>query len=166
MGEVNAILGNGCGIQAQSSVATLLGSILWAWFFYRNLVLGISCFRWIKVAMSKWPNAKHNSVPAIWGRFPGGETFQCWYCKPSVKKQRGRDRIPIFVICVVRSVIFVGCWVVMAWTGKSCLGPAEISPVFLVQSKDGGCRMSSIFHLFVADANEGKRDVRWVQDQG
>ena len=56
---------------------------------------------------------------------------------------------------------------VMAWTRKSCLGPAKISPnVFLVQSKDGGCRMSLIFHLFVSDANEGNRDIGWVQDQG
>ena len=77
MGEVSAILGNGCEIQAQSCIVTLQGRILSAWFFYRNLVLGISCFRLIKVTMSEWPNAKHNSIPAIQGRFPGGETFQC-----------------------------------------------------------------------------------------
>ena len=29
-----------------------------------------------------------------------------------------------------------------------------------------GCRMSSGFHLFAADANEGNRDVGWAQDQG
>ena len=34
---------------------------------------------------------------------------------------------------MVRSVISVGGWVVMAWSGKSCLGPTEISTnVFLV----------------------------------
>ena len=46
----------------------------------------------------------------------------------------------------------------MAWSGKSCLGPAEISAnLFLVQFKDGGRRISPIFHLFVADANERNR---------
>ena len=60
---------------------------------------------------------------------------------------------------MVRSVIFVSDWVVMAWSGKSCLGPGEISPnVFLVQFRDGGRRMSPIFHLFVADAKEGNRE--------
>ena len=80
--------------------------------------------------------------------------------------QWGRDRRPIFVICVVRSVIFVGGWVVMTWRGKPCLGPAEISVVFLVQFKDGRRKMSPICHLFVADTNEGNRDVGWLQDQG
>ena len=68
---------------------------------------------------------------------------------------------------MVRSVIFVGGWVVIAWSEKSCLELVEISSnVFLVQFKDGGRRMSPIFHLFVADANEGNRNVGWVQDQG
>ena len=75
------------------------------------------------------------------------------------------DRRSIFVICVVRSVIFFGGWVVMTWSGKSCLGQAEISAnVFLVQFKYGGRSMSPIFHLFVADANEGNRDVGCVQN--
>ena len=38
---------------------------------------------------------------------------------------------------------------VVTWSKKSCLGVAKlVSFVFLVLSKDGGRRVSSIFHLF------------------
>ena len=50
-----------------------------------------------------------------------------------LKTNMGRDRRPNFVIFVVWSALIVGRWVVVAWSRKSCLGPAEISSfVFLV----------------------------------
>ena len=50
-----------------------------------------------------------------------------------LKTNMGRDRRPNFVIFVVWSARIVGRWVVVAWSRKSCLGPAEISSfVFLV----------------------------------
>ena len=53
----------------------------------------------------------------------------------------------------------------MAWSRKSCLGPAEIpSAVFLVLFKDGRRRMSLRFHLFVFDVNQGNEETKWIQD--
>ena len=50
---------------------------------------------------------------------------------------------PKFVIFVVWSALNVGGWVVVAWSIKSYLGPAEIvSLVFLVLFNDGGRRVS------------------------
>ena len=50
-----------------------------------------------------------------------------------LKTNMGRDRRPNFVIFVVWSALIVGRWVVVAWSRKSCLGPAEISSfVFLI----------------------------------
>ena len=50
-----------------------------------------------------------------------------------LKTNMGRDRRPNFVIFVVWSALIVSRWVVVAWSRKSCLGPAEISSfVFLV----------------------------------
>ena len=47
----------------------------------------------------------------------------------------------------------------MAWSRKSCLGPAEISCfVFLVQFKDERRRVSLRFYLFVSDVNQGNKD--------
>ena len=41
---------------------------------------------------------------------------------------------------------------VVAWSRKSSLGPAEIAYyVCLILFKDGGCRMSSRFHRFICD---------------
>ena len=72
----------------------------------------------------------------------------------------GRDRRPNFVIFVVRSVLIVGGWVVVAWSRKSCLGPTEISSfVFLVQFKDGGRMVSLRFDLFISDVNQGNEDL-------
>ena len=46
--------------------------------------------------------------------------------------------------------------VLVAWSRKSGLGPAEIALfVFLVLFKDGGRRVSLRFHLFVSDVNQG-----------
>ena len=48
-------------------------------------------------------------------------------------------------------------WVVLAWSRKSCLGPAEIvSCVFLVLFKDGGRKISLKFPLYVFNVNQGK----------
>ena len=56
-------------------------------------------------------------------------------------------------------------WVVVVWNSKSCLGPNEIrSFVFLVLFKNGGCRVSPRFNIFVSDVNQGIKDVAWVQD--
>ena len=44
------------------------------------------------------------------------------------------------------------------WSRKSCLGLAEIASfVFLVLFKDGGCRISARFHLFVSDVDQGNK---------
>lgn len=44
---------------------------------------------------------------------------------------------------------------VVVWSRKSCLGPAEIpSSVFLVLFKNEGCRVSRKFHLFVCEVNQ------------
>ena len=44
---------------------------------------------------------------------------------------------------------------VVVWSRKSCLGPAEIaSSVVLVLFKDEGCRVNRRFHLFVSDVNQ------------
>ena len=48
----------------------------------------------------------------------------------------------------------------LAWSRKSYLGPAEIAfYVFLVSFKDGRRRVSSRFHLFVFDVNQGNEKV-------
>ena len=36
--------------------------------------------------------------------------------------------------------------------------------MFLFFFKDGGCRMSPRFHLFVSDVNQGTKEVGWAQD--
>ena len=55
--------------------------------------------------------------------------------------------------------LLVGRW---RWHGgKSCLGQLKFHLMC-----SGGCRMSSGFHLFAADANEGNREVGWTQNQG
>ena len=54
--------------------------------------------------------------------------------------------------------LFVG--VLGVWSRKSCLGPAEIASfVFLVLFKDGGCRVSLRFHLFVSGVNQGNEEA-------
>ena len=56
-----------------------------------------------------------------------------------LKTNGERNRRPNFVIFVVWSTLIVGGWVLVAWSLKSCLGPAEIASfVFLVLFKDGG----------------------------
>ena len=60
------------------------------------------------------------------GREEHGFAFQFWYSESSFNNQWGRDRRPDFVIFVVWSALIVDGWVVMAWSKKSCLGPAAI----------------------------------------
>ena len=52
----------------------------------------------------------------------------------------------------------------VAYRRKSCIGLAETACfVFLVLFKDGGCRVSPIFHL-VSDVNQGDEEAGWFQD--
>ena len=66
--------------------------------------------------------------------------------------------MPNFVIFVVWSTLIAGGWVVVAWSRKSCLGPAEIaSLVCLILFKDRGRRVSP---RFVSDNfNHGNEDA-------
>ena len=50
--------------------------------------------------------------------------------------------------------------VLVAWSRKPCLGGVEIlSFVLLVLFKDGRCRVSLRFHLFVSDVNQGNETL-------
>ena len=74
-----------------------------------------------------------------------------------IKTNGERDWRPNFVIFVVWSALIISEWVVVNWSRKSWLGPAEISSfVFLVLFKDGERRPNPRIHLFVSDF--------WVQD--
>ena len=77
-----------------------------------------------------------------------------------------RDWSNFVFFLVFGSALIVGGWlVVVVWSRKSCLGPAEITFfVFLVLFKDGGRRVSPRYHLFVSDVNQGIKDAGWVQD--
>ena len=86
--------------------------------------------------------------------------FQFWWCELSLKNQWGRDRSSNFIIYVVCSALIASGWVVVAWSKKSCLGPAEIASfVCRVLFKDNGCRMIPRFHLFVSDVNQGNEEA-------
>ena len=55
--------------------------------------------------------------------------------------------------------------VVVAWGRKSCIGLAKIASfMFLVLFKDGRCKVSPRFYLFVSDVNQGNYKAGWVQD--
>ena len=63
--EVEAILGNGYGIQGQNYVAFIQGSGMPAGFLSRNLILGI-CFRLLALNMFQWRNlANQSSNPVV-----------------------------------------------------------------------------------------------------
>ena len=48
----------------------------------------------------------------------------------------------------------------MAFSRRSCLGPAEIASfVFLILFKDGGRRVSLRFYLFVSNVNQGNKTL-------
>ena len=54
------------------------------------------------------------------------------------------------------SALIAAGWVIVAWSRKSCLGPADITSFeCLVLFTNGGCRMSAKFHLFIFDVNQG-----------
>ena len=70
------------------------------------------------------------------------------------------DRGPNVVIFVVLSAITVGWWVALVWSRKSYLGLAEsTSYVFLVLFKGWEHMVSSRFHLFVFDVNQGNEEA-------
>ena len=80
-------------------------------------------------------NQSSNSV--VQDRSPGGEDMDLLFNSDIVnlllKTNGGRHRKPNFVIFVVWSAVIVDGWIVVAWSRKSCLGPAEISSfMFLV----------------------------------
>ena len=81
-------------------------------------------------------------TPVVQGRFAVRENMYLLFNSDTVNLVcdiliGGRNRRPNFVTFVVWSTLIVGGWVVMrvlvAWSKKSCLGPAEIASfVFLV----------------------------------
>ena len=76
----------------------------------------------------------------------------------------GRNRKPNFVIFVDWYTLIVGGWVLVgvlvAWSRKSCLGPAEIvSFMSVVLFKNAGCKMSPRFHIFVSDVNQENKTL-------
>ena len=102
--------------------------------------------------------------------FPGGGehvfALQFWFFKPSVKNQWGKGRMPNFVILIVWTSLIVVGWVVVARSGKSCLGKAKIvSFVFFTLFKDGERRVSPKFHLFVSVLIKGTRKLMNLNSQ-
>ena len=76
----------------------------------------------------------------------------------------GRNRRPNFVIFVVWYTLIVGGWVLVrvlvSWSRKSCLGPAEIASfVSLVLFKNARRKVNPRFHLFVSDVNQGNKTL-------
>ena len=72
---------------------------------------------------------------------------------------KGRNKRANFVIFLVWYTLIVGgmvsVGVLVAWSIKSCLGPAEIASfVSLVLFKNAGRKVSPRFHLFVSDFNQ------------
>ena len=77
-----------------------------------------------------------------------------------LKTNWGETEKPYFVIFVVWSYLIVGGWVVVPWTRKCCLGPADIASfLFLLLFKDGERRVSPRFHPFVSDVNQGNPEA-------
>ena len=77
-----------------------------------------------------------------------------------LKTNWGETEKPYFVIFVVWSYLIVGGWVVVPWTRKCCLGPADIASfLFLLLFKDRERRVSPRFHLFVSMLIKGTRKL-------
>ena len=77
---------------------------------------------------------------------------------------RGKSKKPNFIILVVWYTLIVGglvlVGVLVAWSRKSPLGPAEIASfVSLVLFKNAGRDVSPRFHLFVSDVNQGNKTL-------
>ena len=75
---------------------------------------------------------------------------------------KGRNKRANFVIFLVWYTLIVGgmvsVGVLVAWSIKSCLGPAEIASfVSLVLFKNAGRKLSARFHLFVSDVDQGNK---------
>ena len=66
-----------------------------------------------------------------------------------------RDLSSYFVIFGVTSALTVAEWVVLVWSRKSYLGPAEVTSYVFLERKDARHRVNSRLHLFVFDVNEG-----------
>ena len=77
---------------------------------------------------------------------------------------RGRNKRPNFGIFVVWYTLIVGglvlVGVLVEWSRKSCLGPAEIAPfVSLVLFENTGRKLSPRFRIFVSDVNQGNKTL-------
>ena len=84
--------------------------------------------------------------------------FSSDFANVLLKANRGRGRRSNFVIFVVWSALVVGGWVIVGWSRKSSLVPAEITSfVFLVLLKDGGRTVNPRFHLFVSNVKGMRR---------
>ena len=74
---------------------------------------------------------------------------------------RRRNKKPNFIFVVWYTLIFYGfvlVGVLVAWSRKSCLGPAEIASfVSLVLFKNAGRKLSPRLHLY--DVNQGKKTL-------
>ena len=71
-----------------------------------------------------------------------------------------RDRRPHFVIFVVWEALIAGGCVVVAWSQKSYLRPAEISSfLVLVKFKNKGRRLSLRLNLYISDVDPGNEDI-------
>ena len=139
---VSSILKNGCGCQGQKYVAKFSESEMSAGLHSWNLILAIKCCRLSILIVNQWSMFMNFLLKTI---------------------DRG-DRGPNVVIFVVLSAITVGWWVALVWSRKSYLGLAEsTSYVFLVLFKDWEHMVSSRFHLFVFDVNQGNEEAGWVQ---
>ena len=80
--------------------------------------------------------------------------------------KKGRNKRANFVIFVVWYTVvggLVSVGVLVAWSIKSCLGPAEIASfVSLVLFKNAGRKVSPRCHLFVSDVDQGNKTLtRW-----
>ena len=100
--------------------------------------------------------------PAMRDYFPRGQNINLRFNSNIenflLKNQWGKDRNPDFVILLVWSPLIVREWVVVLWSRKVCLGPAEIpSFVLRVLLNYGRRRVRPRYYLFACDINQGMR---------
>ena len=85
-----------------------------------------------------------------------------WNLLSNVNKGRNKRanfvNFSVWYTLIVGGLVSVG--VLVAWSIKSCLGPAEIASfVSLVLFKNVGRKVSSRFHLFVSDVDQGNKNL-------
>ena len=85
-----------------------------------------------------------------------------WNLLSNVNKGRNKRanfvNFSVWYTLIVGGLVSVG--VLVAWSIKSCLGPAEIASfVSLVLFKNVGRKVSSRFHLFVSDVDQGNKTL-------